>query len=58
MVTMVDWLNFVMLVCASIGSVAFGILTAYGILRVGFWLIRPQSLPVAIKPRPQAARVL
>jgi hypothetical protein len=45
------------LVAASIGALAFGILAAYGILRVGFWLMRPAQQLVA-KPRPEVARVL
>jgi hypothetical protein len=56
---MMDWLNLAMLVCASIGSMAFGILAAYAILRVGFALIRPQRLRVPVKPpQPEAAPTL
>ena len=55
---MADWLNLAMLICASIGSMAFGILAAYGILRVGFALMRPQPRPVMVKARPEVARVL
>ncbi|MDE3148051.1 MAG: hypothetical protein KGL37_01170 [Acidobacteriota bacterium] len=44
-------LNFVMLICASIGSMAFGVLAAYAILRVGFALIRPQQQSQPVKPR-------
>jgi hypothetical protein len=40
---MTDVVNFVMLVAASIGSMALGILAAYGILRAGFALMRPQG---------------
>jgi hypothetical protein len=50
---MADLLNLTMLICASVGSMAFGILAAYGILRAGFALMRPQSQPVVVKPRPQ-----
>jgi hypothetical protein len=46
---MADLLNLAVLVCASVGSMAFGILAAYGILRVGFALMRPQVRPVAVK---------
>jgi len=49
--------DLVMLVAASVGALAFGVLAAYGILRVGFWLMRPVPLPTP-KPRPQVARVL
>jgi hypothetical protein len=54
---MADLLNLAMLVCAAIGSMAFGILTAYAILRVGFALMRPVRRPVPIKSQPEAARV-
>jgi len=50
---MADLLNFAMLICASLGSMAFGILAAYWILRVGFALIRPRSF----RPAPIGARV-
>ena len=40
---MTDVVNFIMLIAASIGSMAMGILAAYGILRMGFWLMRPQG---------------
>jgi hypothetical protein len=57
--TFADFLNFVMLVCASIGSMAFGILAAYAILRAGFALMRPQPRPAPIKPpQPEAASTL
>jgi hypothetical protein len=34
--------NFVMLIAASVGSMAMGILAAYGVLRAGFAMMRPQ----------------
>ena len=46
-----------MLICASVGSILFGILAAYGILRVGFGLMRPPVRRVAIEQQPQVARV-
>jgi hypothetical protein len=55
---MTDVLSLVMLVAASIGAMAFGILTAYGILRAGFALMRPRERRVVVKTRPQAARVV
>jgi len=55
---MTDLLNLVMLICASIGSLAFGILAAYGILRAGFALLRPQKRPNPVKTQPEVARVL
>ncbi len=54
---MTDLLNLAMLVCASIGSMAFGILAAYGVLRAGFALIRPTQSPAKVKSQPEAARV-
>ena len=54
-----DLLNFAMLLCASVGSMAFGILAAYAILRAGFALIRPQPRPTPVKPpQPEAASTL
>ncbi len=52
---MSDLLNFAMLICASVGSLAFGILAAYGILRSGFALMRPQQRPSAVKVQTEAA---
>jgi hypothetical protein len=51
-------MNLAMLFCASVGSMAFGILAAYGILRAGFALMRPQRRPMAVKPQPEAARTV
>jgi len=55
---MTDLLNLTMLIAASIGSMALGILGAYGILRVGFALMRPRPKPAALNARPEVARVL
>ena len=55
---MADMLNLAMLVAASIGSMLFGILAAYGVLRAGFALMRPRERRVAVKPRVQTARVV
>lgn len=52
---MVDAFNLVMLVAASIGAMAFGILAAYWTLRVGFALIRPREQRVVVKARPELA---
>src|ERR1035437_3841462 len=57
-VGMVDLLNFVMLICASVGSMAFGVLTAYAIFRLGFSLMRPRRQAVPMKAQPEVARVL
>ena len=56
--SMADFFNLAMLVSASIGSMVFGILAAYGILRAGFALLSPQRKPAAVKVQPEAARVL
>ena len=53
-------LNLGMLVCAAVGSMAFGILAAYALLRVGFALIRPaRQTRMATRPatNPEVARV-
>jgi len=55
---MTDLLNLAMLVCASAGSMAFGILAAYGILRAGFAVMRPQARRDEVKARTEMARVL
>jgi len=43
---MTDVVNFVMLIAASAGSMALGVLAAYGLLRAGFALMRPQAKPL------------
>jgi hypothetical protein len=52
---MADLLNLAMLVCATIGSMAFGVLAAYAIFRTGFALMRPRRQQPAVKVRPQLA---
>jgi hypothetical protein len=49
-----------MLIAASAGSLAFGVLAAYGVLRIVFASMRPQGQPAMVKAQPQAeaARVL
>jgi hypothetical protein len=54
---MANLLDLAMLICASVGAMAFGILAAYAILRAGFALMRPQRRPAAVKAQPQAARL-
>lgn len=54
---MAGLLDFTMLVCASIGSMAFGILVAYGILRAGFALMRPQWRTAPVKRQPEAVSI-
>jgi ABC-type glycerol-3-phosphate transport system permease component len=50
--------DLVMLVCASVGSMAFGVLTAYALFRVGFALLRPRRKALPVKAQPEAARAL
>ncbi len=47
-----------MLLCATVGSMAFGVLTAYGIFRVVFALMRPRRKPVPVKSQPEAASAI
>lgn len=54
---MADVWNLAMLVCASVGALAFGILAAYAILRVGFLFLRPQQRRVPVKPQTEAVRL-
>jgi hypothetical protein len=54
---MADLFNLVMLICASVGSLAFGVLAAYGILRTSFALMHRPLRPVAVKPRQEVAHV-
>jgi hypothetical protein len=43
-------IDLIMLICASIGAMAFGILAAYWILRAGFSIIQPRrSAPVKVQ---------
>ena len=53
---MADLLNVAMLICASLASLAFGVFAAYGVLKVGFAIIRPRQRP-AVKPQPEMAQV-
>jgi hypothetical protein len=49
--------DLLMLVGASMGSMAFGLLAAYWLLRAGFALIQPRRDP-KVKAQPETARVL
>jgi hypothetical protein len=55
---MADFFNLMMLILASVGAMAFSLLTAYGILRAGFSRMRPQPRPAVVKPQTEAARGL
>lgn len=54
---MSDLLSLLMLICASVGSMAFGVLGAYGIFRAAFALMRPQKR-LALKRHPETANVI
>jgi uncharacterized protein (DUF2062 family) len=53
---MADLLNLAMLICATVGSLAFGVLAAYGILRAAFALMRPRRSRAAVKVQAEVAR--
>jgi hypothetical protein len=55
--TMADFLNLATLICALIGTMAFSILAAYEILRMGFALIHRQPRPVSARVQPKVAQV-
>jgi hypothetical protein len=44
---MQEFLNTIMLVCAALGSLAFGVLVAYGMTRAAFAAFRLHSRSVA-----------
>lgn len=59
---MQDAINFLMLACASVAALAFGVLSAYMVCRAGFAAIRAHSRSVAAQaaqpepaPAPQIA---
>jgi hypothetical protein len=54
---MAKFLDLAMLILASLGALAFGILTAFAILRVVFALMRAPRRPALVKAQPQAARI-
>ena len=51
---MADLFNLMMLICAGVGSMAFGVLAAYGVFRSGFAMMRPRqpALPVKAQTEP------
>lgn len=53
-------MDILMLVCASVASLALGVLAAYGICRVTFTALRIHARSVAVMPRkkPQVARLI
>jgi hypothetical protein len=54
---MTDFLNLVLLICACIGAMAFGILAAYWILRTAFALMRSREARPLAKPQTEPASV-
>jgi len=54
---MANLLDLSMLIAASVGALAFGILTAYAILRIGFALMRTPRRPAPVKTQPQVAQI-
>ena len=54
---MTDLVNMLMLVCASLGSLAFGILVAYAILRTAFAMMARRPRPATVKIVARMARV-
>ncbi|HVC47359.1 MAG TPA: hypothetical protein VND90_08940 [Terracidiphilus sp.] len=53
---MADFTNLILLVCASLGAMAFGVLSAYAVLRGAFALMRPTGQRQAVKTRTETAR--
>jgi hypothetical protein len=53
---MTDWMNLAALICAVVASTGFGLMAAYGVLRAGFWLMRPQPRRAAVKPELSVVR--
>ncbi len=56
---MQDALNLVMLVCAAVAALAFGVLAAYVICRVAFAALKMHARSYAVpapQPKPEIAR--
>jgi hypothetical protein len=54
---MANLLDLAMLVLASLGALAFGILTAFAMLREVFALMRGPRRPALLKTQPEAVRI-
>jgi hypothetical protein len=54
---MANALDLLMLGCACVAAMAFGILTAYIILRGCFALMRPQRQGTAVEPQPEVVQI-
>jgi len=57
---MQDFMNLVMLICASLASMVAGVMLAYGVFKVGFGLMRfhAEAQEPIEKAQAQVARVL
>lgn len=55
--TVTDLVNLAMLMCASVGSMVFGVLAAYGVFRAAFALMRPPKNAAEVKVRRETASV-
>jgi hypothetical protein len=58
---MQDFMNLVMLVCATLASMGLGVFASYGIFKAGFAAMRWHTqlqMPVKAEARAQVARVL
>jgi hypothetical protein len=56
---MQDALNLVMLICAAVAALAFGVLAAYGICRAAFAALKIHARAYAAsapQPKPEIAR--
>jgi hypothetical protein len=49
--------DILMLICATLGSMAFGILAAYAALRMVFAVLRPRKTLAPVKAQTEAARI-
>jgi hypothetical protein len=54
---MADFVNFLMLIAASIGAMVLGVLAAYGTLRVAFAFMRPHRQGSVVKAQAREARI-
>lgn len=58
---MQDAMNTLMLLCAILAAMAFGVLAAYGICRCAFAILRAHARSIALTdvpaPKPQVARL-
>jgi len=59
--SMQDALNLMMLICAAVAALAFGVLAAYMVCRVAFAALRMHARSFAAQtsqPEPEIARVI